>query len=193
MNKENDMSIQHHYLKILPKYFMDIEKGIKSFEIRFNDRDFKVGDFLHLQEYCGGEYTGREMSREVCYMIDSPEYCKEGFAVLGLKGDYSLSMFPSDVRELKSPFDERAEQFASICDQLIQTTKNTKEVAREIIEHFVNKKNEFRKFKYHQDQDDFWMRTLGFWDYIDNFVGLTGEEILAEIEKKHIGEVTENE
>ena len=79
------MSRQFHNLKILPKYYMAVEKGIKTFEIRFNDRNFKVGDILRLQEYCGGEYTGREVTREVCYMIDNPEYCKEGFVVLGIK------------------------------------------------------------------------------------------------------------
>ena len=79
------MSRQHHYVKILTRYFMDVERGIKTFEIRFNDRNYKVGDFLHLQEFCGGEYTGRVIQKEICYMIDSPEYCKEGFVVLGLK------------------------------------------------------------------------------------------------------------
>ena len=69
----------------MPKYFLAVEKGIKTFEIRFNDRNFKVGDVLHLQEYCGGEYTSREIAKEVCYMIDNPEYCKEGFVVLGIK------------------------------------------------------------------------------------------------------------
>lgn len=81
------MSRQHHYLKIKPKYYRAVESGIKSFEIRFNDRDFKVGDVLHLQEYCGGEYTGRILVRKVCYMIDDTEYCKDGFVVLGLKGE----------------------------------------------------------------------------------------------------------
>jgi hypothetical protein len=65
---------------------MDVEKGIKTFEIRFNDRNYKVGDILHLQEFCSGEYTGRTIEKEICYMIDSPEYCKDGFVVLGLKG-----------------------------------------------------------------------------------------------------------
>lgn len=77
---------QHHYVKILPKYFADVKNGIKTFEIRFNDRGYKVGDILHLQEFFGGEYTGRVIEKEICYMIDSPEYCKEGFVVLGLKG-----------------------------------------------------------------------------------------------------------
>lgn len=84
--KKEDSSRGHHHLKILPKYYMDVECGIKSFEIRFNDRGFKVGDILYLEEYCGGEATGRMLMREVCYMIDDPAYCKEGYVVLGLKG-----------------------------------------------------------------------------------------------------------
>ena len=76
---------QHHYIKIHPKHFIDVDNGIKTFEIRFNDRNYKVGDILHLREYNGVEYTGRELIREVCYMIDSHEFCKDGFVVLGLK------------------------------------------------------------------------------------------------------------
>lgn len=79
------MSRQFHYLKILPQYYMAVESGRKTFEIRFNDRGYKVGDILHLQEFCGGEYTGRVVSREVCYIVDDPEYCKEGFVVLGIR------------------------------------------------------------------------------------------------------------
>ena len=62
------------------------------------------------------------------------------------------------------------------------------EVAREVIEHIINKKNNLSQSEYHKDIDDFWLRRLEFWDYIDNFVGLTGEEILAELKKKDIGE-----
>lgn len=79
------MGIQHHYLKIKHKYFDDVLEGIKTFEIRFNDRGFKVGDILHLQEYHKGEYTRREITREICYMIDDPEYCKPGYVVIGLR------------------------------------------------------------------------------------------------------------
>lgn len=42
-----------HHLKILPKYFEEILAGKKPFEIRFNDRNFKVGDRVELQEYLG--------------------------------------------------------------------------------------------------------------------------------------------
>lgn len=81
------MSRQHHYLKILPKHFLDVEKGRKSFEVRFNDRDYHVGDVLYLQEFVPPEtYTGRQIVREVCYLLDDPAFVKEGYVVLGLKG-----------------------------------------------------------------------------------------------------------
>ena len=50
-------------LKIEPQYFDLIHKGKKCFEIRRNDRGFKVGDFIALNEYDSniGAYTGRAM------------------------------------------------------------------------------------------------------------------------------------
>lgn len=63
------------------------------------------------------------------------------------------------------------------------------EVASTIIEHFISKKESPCQAKCSQDDiDNFFLRLLEFWDYIDNFVGLTGEEILAELKKKYIGE-----
>ena len=79
------MSRQHHYLKTLPKYFVPIERGIKNFEVRFNDRGYKIGDILHLKEFSDGEFTGRVITKEVCYILDEPEYCKKGYVILGMK------------------------------------------------------------------------------------------------------------
>ncbi len=77
-----------HELKILPEYFKDVRSGLKNFEIRQNDRDFKVGDTLVLQEYFAGEgYTGRKVIKKIKYVFEgdgsfglSKEYC-----VLGLE------------------------------------------------------------------------------------------------------------
>lgn len=79
------MARQHHTLKILPEYYRAIERGKKTFEIRFNDRNFQEGDMLELREWFGGAYSGRYIRAEVTYILDDPEYCKEGYVVLGIK------------------------------------------------------------------------------------------------------------
>ena len=54
-----------HQLKILPKFFEKVISGEKTFEVRENDRNFKVGDYLALNEFANGDYTGRP-SKEAC-------------------------------------------------------------------------------------------------------------------------------
>ena len=73
-----------HALKTLPAYFADVWHRVKTFEIRKDDRGFRVGDDLRLQEWDGTRYTGRSISARVTYKIDDPEYCKEGYCVLGI-------------------------------------------------------------------------------------------------------------
>lgn len=56
-----------HQLKILPEYFQAVIDGRKKAELRTNDRDFNVGDYLLLAEWESGaaEYTGREIRVEI--------------------------------------------------------------------------------------------------------------------------------
>ena len=75
-----------HKLKILPKWYDDVLNERKKFEIRKNDRDYKVGDYLLLQEWEKGKYTGREMVKEIEYIYhgDGTYGLSEEFCVLGL-------------------------------------------------------------------------------------------------------------
>ena len=74
-----------HELKIKEKYFKDIVYGRKKFEVRKNDRNFKVGDLLALNEIRDdGSYTDNCVLLKVKYLLDDPDYCKEGFVVMGL-------------------------------------------------------------------------------------------------------------
>lgn len=56
-----------HQLKILPEYFQVVIEGKKKAELRTNDRDFAIGDYLLLAEWDGGtdEYTGRKIVVEI--------------------------------------------------------------------------------------------------------------------------------
>lgn len=76
-----------HEVKTLPIYFWPQVVGLKNFEIRKKDREYQEGDILKQREWdpTKGEYTGAVIEREITYILDDPNYCKEGFAVLGLR------------------------------------------------------------------------------------------------------------
>ena len=80
-----------HDLKIAPEYYGAVLSGKKTFEVRRDDRPYAVGDGLRLREYKGHGYTGREITVEVSYVLRDPNYCKEGFCILGI--------IPADPRE----------------------------------------------------------------------------------------------
>jgi len=70
---------------MLPHYFDAVEKGIKTFELRKNDRDFQVGDYLMLNEWKQG-YTGRKLTRKITYILHGGSYgLRKGYVILGIK------------------------------------------------------------------------------------------------------------
>ena len=77
-----------HKLKTWPEYYNAILTGKKKFEIRKNDRDYKVGDTLDLREYDHKtkSYTGNEMNVEVTYILtnDNPFIKIDGFVIMSI-------------------------------------------------------------------------------------------------------------
>ncbi len=71
-----------HELKCLPEQFRAITRGVKTFEVRRNDRNFQVGDILHLNEWIleWKAYTGAFIDRRVTYILQGefglpPDIC----------------------------------------------------------------------------------------------------------------------
>lgn len=60
-----------HELKCLTSYFDAILDGRKTFEVRLNDRDFRVGDELWLRDWNGVAYSGRSVRKLVTFIIDA--------------------------------------------------------------------------------------------------------------------------
>lgn len=60
-----------HALKTWPEFYKEVESERKNFEIRRNDRPFKVGDTLLLQEWDNKneQYTGKELTRRITYIL----------------------------------------------------------------------------------------------------------------------------
>jgi len=74
-----------HELKTLPQYFAMSVEGKKNFEVRRNDRGFKVGEFLSLREYSGDRYTGRELHRKIDYILDGGQLgIESGYCIMSL-------------------------------------------------------------------------------------------------------------
>jgi len=76
-----------HELKVNREYYVRLVTGDKTFEIRKNDRDFQVGDELHLREWMSkrGEYCdySQTLKFRICYMTSYMQ--QEGYVVLGLE------------------------------------------------------------------------------------------------------------
>ena len=50
-----------------------------------NDRPYSIGDFVALNEWNGEEYTGKCTLHKIVYILNSTQYCKEGYVILGLE------------------------------------------------------------------------------------------------------------
>lgn len=74
-----------HELKIATEYFEKVVSKEKLFEIRYNDRNFQVGDTLKLQEYQDGTYTGRIIYVKVTYILQGFEGLQPNYVVLSVQ------------------------------------------------------------------------------------------------------------
>lgn len=74
-----------HELKVWPEFFDALADGRKQFEMRKDDRGFKPGDTLRLREYSPGpdEYTGREVTKKITYMLWGDDPASYAFGVRG--------------------------------------------------------------------------------------------------------------
>ena len=75
--------IKSHSLKISTVYFEALKRGDKTCEIRKNDRLYKVGDGLLLNEFNDGKFTGRALIFDITHIDDFEQ--KDGFVVLSIK------------------------------------------------------------------------------------------------------------
>lgn len=82
----NNVKDKVHELKILPEYFVAVLEGKKTFELRKNDRDYKVGDTLKLKEFDGEKYTQNVTYRTIAYIFKGGQYGLDNdYVILGIK------------------------------------------------------------------------------------------------------------
>lgn len=78
-----------HAVKTWKLYYELQEQGKKLFELRKDDRPYKIGDKFLSQEFdqTKNEYTGREETYEIAYILRDAEMfgLKQGYCILQLK------------------------------------------------------------------------------------------------------------
>ena len=75
-----------HDLKVISPHWESLQLNLKNFEVRKNDRGFKVGDGLCLRHWEDGEYVVNEAPQYfiVEYVTSFPDGIKDGYVVMGL-------------------------------------------------------------------------------------------------------------
>lgn len=72
-----------HELKTHPEYLRGVADGSITFEIRKNDRDFRLGHYLRLREYDQERYTGDVLYARITHITDFMQ--AKDYVVLGIK------------------------------------------------------------------------------------------------------------
>lgn len=82
-----------HELKTWPIFFEHCWSGRKTFELRKDDRDFRIHDRLILMEFDPEtkEYSGRLLQADVGYILRDTEFgLAEDYCILGLANQKRL-------------------------------------------------------------------------------------------------------
>lgn len=82
-----------HQLKIEGKYFDEIVQGLKTFETRFNDRDFHAGDYLGLNRITDHscnvagdrKETGDFVLVKVLNVLDDERFVLPGYVIMSIR------------------------------------------------------------------------------------------------------------
>jgi len=80
-----------HDLKTWGEPFQAILDGTKRFEFRKADRQFNVGDTLHLREYDPKteKYSGRTLNVRITYVLKEGFGLQPGYCVMSIRRDYA--------------------------------------------------------------------------------------------------------
>ena len=79
-----------HQLKLEKDYFIAVLKGNKTFEIRNDDRHYRVGDIVGFNEIESVDsshvkYTGRSLLAEITYILNDDRYVSDGYVAFSFE------------------------------------------------------------------------------------------------------------
>ncbi|MEI2358383.1 DUF3850 domain-containing protein [Mesobacillus zeae] len=73
-----------HELKLEKDHFGSVLAGLKTFDVRYYDRNYQVGDILVLKEWdlFSESFTGREVEKKITYITNCDQ--KDGYVVMAI-------------------------------------------------------------------------------------------------------------
>lgn len=75
-----------HDLKCWPEHYDAIAQGVKTLELRLDDRDYQTGDYLHLRRYepMTQAYTGAAMDVLVTHTLRGGPWLTPGYVAMSV-------------------------------------------------------------------------------------------------------------
>lgn len=157
-----------HELKILPKYFEEVVKGDKTFELRKNDRGFEKGDILLLKEWDPNKeyftvddektnYSGKKIVKRISSVLNDIEPSiglkwLDEFVILSIKD------IETDIElEWKSDMNEWGEIYCPFLKKNVMTYyPNGCRAYDTITNPFINQDGVIYYYQYDHDEGGWW-------------------------------------
>ena len=81
----SEQGSRKHKLRKSVKSFDAVCSGKKSFELCRNDRGYKIGDLLEMEEFGEGIQTGRALKAVITYILEDYTGLEEGYCILAIE------------------------------------------------------------------------------------------------------------
>lgn len=82
---EQEHGSRIHKMRLAVNFFDAVCNGEKNFELCKNDRGYKVGDILEMEEYGGGIKTGRALKAVITYILENYTGLEDGYCILAIE------------------------------------------------------------------------------------------------------------
>lgn len=114
-----------HQIRLAKSYFDDVANGIKTFELRKNDRGYKKGDILEMMEFSEGKNTGRMVRVLVTYILEDYTGIEDGYCIMAtsLLNENGETLDKADLKQICANIEANGDGYIEGGDEYIMIDK----------------------------------------------------------------------
>lgn len=114
-----------HQIRLAKSYFDDVANGIKTFELRKNDRGYKKGDILEMMEFADGKNTGRMVRVLVTYILEDYTGIEDGYCIMAttLLNENGEPFERADLKQICANIEANGDGYIEGSDEYIMIDK----------------------------------------------------------------------